>query len=177
MENQVILACDDDGNFLEYIPRMAGHIGGGRRHTGITIIITNNKSQMLLQRRKHRVFDNIWCFSADTHIYHLPSGKNETLEEAALRALKEDFNILDVTLSNLGFFNYFGKEGELCENEHCATMVGEYNGEVESNPKAVYEYVWMEKGKFLKDFKNNPKKYAIWVPGGVEVLKGKGFFG
>lgn len=175
MEDQVILACDDQGNFEEYIPRMVGHTGQGRRHLAVTVLILNSKGELLLQKRKHKIFDNVWCFSADTHPYHL-QGKDETLEEATLRALKEDFNILDVTLSNLGFFNYFGKDGQYCENEYCATMVGEYNGEIKPNPNAVYEYVWMEKEDFLKDFEQNPQKYAIWVLGGIEILKQKGFF-
>lgn len=176
MESQIILACDDNGNFEEYIPRMVGHTGKGRRHIGITIIITNSKGQILLQKRKHKVFDNIWCFTADTHRYHLLNGKDETLEEAALRSLKEDFNILEIELKNFGFFNYFGKDREYCENEYCATMVGEYNGEIKLNPNAGYEYKWMSKKDFIKDFEENSAKYAVWVPGAVEVLKEKGFF-
>ena len=176
MDNQIILACDDQGNFQEYLPRMVGHTGVGRKHIGITILITNNKGQMLLQRRKHKVFDNIWCLSADTHRYHLESG-DETLEVAAARSLKEDFNIPNIPLKNLGFFNYFGKDGEYCENEYCAMMVGEYDEEPELNPKSGYGYTWMSKEKFLKDFAKNPAKYAPWVPGGMEILKQKGFFG
>lgn len=184
MEDQVILACDENGNFQEYIPRMVGHTGDGRKHIGITIIITNNKGEMLLQKRKHKVFDNIWCFAADTHRYHLPAGIDETLEEASQRSLKEDFNIPEIELENFGFFNYFGKDGGycenqqavFCENEYCATMVGEYNGEIKLNPNAGYEYVWISKTDFLKDFEGNPEKYAIWVPGAVKVLRGKGFF-
>lgn len=170
MEEQIISAVDDKGSFEEYIPRMVGHIGQGRRHLAVTVLIFNSKGELLLQKRKHKIFDNVWCFSADTHPYHL-QGKDETLEEAALRALKEDFNIPLIPLKNLGFFNYFGRDGEYCENEHCAMMVGEYDGEVSLNPNAGYEYVWMSKKDFLKDFEENPQKYAPWVSGGVDILK------
>lgn len=183
MDEQVILACNDEGEFEEYIPRMVGHTGKGRRHLAVTVLIFNSKGELLLQKRKHKIFDNVWCFSADTHPYHL-QGKDETLEEATLRALKEDFNIPLIPLRNLGFFNYFGKDGKycenqqavFCENEHCAMMVGEYDGEVSLNPNAGYEYAWMSKKDFLKDFEENPQKYAPWVPGGIEVLEEKGFF-
>ena len=173
--DQTILACNDQGNFLEYIPRNVGHTGEGKRHKGVTILVYNQKGQVLLQRRKHKVFDNIWCFSADTHPYHLDSG-DESLEEASKRSLKEDFNIGDISLKNLGFYNYFAKDGELCENENCVMMVGEYNGEVSLNPNSGYEYMWMENLEFLKDFEKNSKKYAPWVPGGLEILKQAGFF-
>ena len=175
MDEQIILAVDDNGKFLEYIPRMAGHTGVGRRHKGITILVYNSKGEVLLQKRKHKVFDNIWCFAADTHPYHTDKG-DESIDEATKRALKEDFGIENITLKNLGSFNYFGKDREFCENENCDMMVGEYDGEVSLNPNSGYEYVWMDKNKFLADFENNPKKYAPWVPGGVEILKKAGFF-
>lgn len=172
MDDQIILAVDDNGKFLEYIPRMMGHTGNGRRHLGITILVFNSKGQILLQKRKHLVFDNIWCFTADTHSYHQDSG-DETIDEASRRALKEDFNIENISLKNLGFFNYFERDGKYCENEYCAMVVGEYNGEVKLNPEHGYDFIWMDKKDFLKDFENNPKKYAPWVPGGIKILKEK----
>lgn len=173
MDGQIIQAVDDSGRLLEYIPRIVGHTGKGRRHLGITILIFNLKGQLLLQKRKHLVFDNIWCFSADTHPYNL-DGRDETLEEASKRALKEDFSIENISLRNLGFFNYFEKDGKYCENEHCAMVVGEYDGEVKMNPEHAYDFEWMDKKQFLKEVESNPKKWAPWVPGGIKILKQKG---
>lgn len=173
MDTQIISAVDDSGKFLEYIPRMVGHIGSGRRHLGITILVYNKEGQLLLQKRKHLVFDSIWCFTADTHPYNL-NGRDESIEEATKRALKEDFNIEGISIKNLGFFNYFERDGKYCENEYCGMVVGEYNGEINMNPEHGYDFAWMDKKDFLEDFKNNPKKYAPWVPGGIEILKDKG---
>jgi isopentenyldiphosphate isomerase len=173
MSDQIIQQVDDNGKFLKYIPRMEGHIGLGKRHLGITILVYNNKGQILLQRRKHLVFDNIWCFSADTHLYKLED-RDETLEEASKRALKEDFNIEDLEVKNLGFFNYAEKDGKYCENEYCAMVVGEYNNEIKMNPEHGYDFAWMGKKDFLKDFEENPEKWAPWVPGGIKILKEKG---
>lgn len=173
MDQQIILAVDDNGNFEEYIPRSTGHKGVGRRHIGLTILLTNSKGEVLLQKRKHKVFDNIWCFSADTHPYRLDS-RDESIDQASKRALKEDFNIKDIALENLGFFNYFQRDGKYCENEYCAMMVGEYNGEVKLNPEHGYDFTWMDKKDFLKDFETNPKKWAPWIKGGVKILKEKG---
>src|SRR3989338_617418 len=117
MDKQTILACDDKGKFLEYIPKMVGHTGEGRRHIAITVLIYNSKNEVLLQKRKHRVFDDIWDFSASTHPLHSEIG-DETLEEASLRALKQEYGIEKVKLDTLGSFNYFAKVGKLCENEH-----------------------------------------------------------
>ncbi len=176
MSEQIILACDNNGNFQEYIPRMDGHIGEGRRHIGITIVLFNEKGQMLLQRRKHLVFDDIWCFTADTHPLHLEN-KDETIDEASSRCLDREYNITEkVQLKDFGTFNYFGKYKEYCENEYCHLIVGEYNGQFELNPEAGYEYKWLSKADFLKDFAENPQQYAPWVPGAVEILKTHNFF-
>src|SRR3989344_8981948 len=122
--SQTILACDDDGNFLEYIPKMVGHTGDGRRHLAITVLLYNSKNEVLLQKRKHKVFDNIWNFTASTHPLHLENGADETLQQATERCLKAEYDIERyIKLENLGFFNYFKKIGILCENEHCAMMV------------------------------------------------------
>lgn len=173
MRNQIIQACDDNGKFIEYIPRMDGHTGEGRRHIGITILVLNASGEVLLQKRKHKIFDNIWCFSADTHPYRLEKG-DETIEGASKRALKEDFDIDNISFKNLGGFNYFAKDGPYCENEYCLMIVGEYNGEVKMNPEHGYDFAWASKKDFLKDFKQNPQKWAPWIPGGIEVLKEKG---
>lgn len=174
--DQVILACDDQGNFLEYIPRMVGHTGEGRRHLAITVLLYNSKGEVLLQRRKHKVFDNIWDFTASTHPLHREDGFDESLEEATIRALKDEYGIENVKLEKVGSFNYFAKIDGLCENEHDHILIGEYNGEVKLNPNVGYEYKWMNKKEFLKDFEENLSKYAPWVPGGVEILKQAGFF-
>lgn len=177
MNDQVILAVDENGKFNgEYIPKMVGHTGEGKRHLAITVLIYNSKDEVLLQKRKHQVFDNIWDITGATHPLHKEDGKDETLEEATLRCLKVEYNIKNVNLKNLGAFNYFAKYENLCENEHCALLIGEYNGEVELNSDVGYSYKWMDKNEFLKDIEQNPKKYSAWAIASIPLLKEFGFF-
>lgn len=199
MDDQIILAVDDKGNFNgEYIPKWEGHTGKGKRHLAITVLIHNNNGQVLLQKRKHKVFNDIWDFTGATHPLHLSdhdeqsSPADETVEEATWRCLKREYGIKEkISLKNLGFFNYFARYeqkrrsgskthfatyDDLCENEHCAMMVGEYNGELKLNPEVGYEYKWMDKNDFLKDIEKNPKNYSPWAVEGVKILKAKNFF-
>lgn len=175
MDNQIILACDDKGKFLEYIPKSLGHTEEGRRHLAITVLIYNKKGEFLLQRRKHKVFDNIWDFTASTHPLHTQNG-DETAEQAALRALKEEYQIQNVNLRRVGEFNYFAQIGDLCENEHDVFLIGEYNDEVKLDPSVGYEYKWVVKEEFLKDIEANPEKYTPWTIEAVKVLKESGQF-
>ncbi len=176
-DNQIILACDDSGNFLEYIPKEFGHLGGGIRHLAITVLVENKKGEVLLQKRKHKIFDSIWDITGATHPLHNQStGEDESLDEATQRCLKDEWRIAGKNLKNYGVFNYFLKDGENCENEHCFIMTAEFNGEVNLNKEVGYEYKWMDKSKFLKDLEENPDKYSAWGKEGVKILKRKGFF-
>ncbi|MBI2334687.1 NUDIX domain-containing protein [Candidatus Daviesbacteria bacterium] len=179
---QIILAVDDQGNFLEYIPKDEGHTGNGKRHLAITVLIYNNKGEVLLQRRKHKVFDNIWDFTASTHPLHLEDGTDESLEQATLRALKYEYDIDvdyfltkrdNISLKNLGSFNYFAQIGNLCENEHDHLLIGEYNGEIKLNPAVGYEYKWVKKEDFFEDINKSPQKYTPWAIEAAKPLKGK----
>lgn len=174
---QIILLSDDYGNFRgKYAPKEECHAGNGKRHLAITVLVENDKGEVLLQLRKHRVFDKIWDFTGSTHPLH-HKDVDETFEDAALRCLKEEYEIvMNVPLNKAGSFNYFAKYGPLCENEHCAMMIGKYSGPVRLNPTDGYEYKWMPKAEFLKDVKGNPKKYTPWVIPGVGVLEKAGFF-
>ncbi|MBI2021289.1 NUDIX domain-containing protein [Candidatus Daviesbacteria bacterium] len=176
--DQKIIVVDEDGSPTgEYIPKEVGHTGEGRRHLAITVLLYNKSGEVLLQKRKHQVFDNIWDFTGATHPLHLEDGQDETLEQATRRCLKREYQIGEIELKNLGFFNYFAKYSQnLCENEHCAMLIGEYNGEFELNPEVGYECKWIEKKLFLKDIEQNPQNYSPWAIEGVRVLKKSGFF-
>lgn len=177
-EGQIILAVDDNGKFRgEYIPKMVGHTGEGKRHLAISVLVYNSKGQVLLQLRRHKIFDHIWDVTGATHPLHKEGSKDETIEDATLRCLKREYGIKEVKgLRNLGFFNYFEKYGELCENEHCAILVGEYNGELKVNPETAYDIRWMDKKEFLEDVEENPKRYTPWAIEAVKILKQNNFF-
>lgn len=176
MADQTIIACDDEGKFLEYILKSVGHIGGGKRHLAITVLIYNSKGEVLLQRRKHKVFDDIWDFTASTHPLHTEKG-DETLEEATIRSLQDEYQISEVKdLREVGEFNYFAKIDGLCENEHDHLLIGEYNGEVKMDPQVGYEYKWINKKEVLQDMDANPDKYSTWALESLKLLKKSDFF-
>ena len=126
MNPQTILAVDNSGNFLEYIPKEDGHKGQGKRHLAIAVLINNSKGEVLLQKRKHQIFDNIWDITGATHPLHLESGQDESLTEATGRCLKEEWGIEGILVKEAGVFNYFARYGDYCENEHCHLITGEY---------------------------------------------------
>lgn len=173
MNDQVILAVDENGKFSgEYIPKMVGHTGKGKRHLAITVLLYNKRGEVLLQKRKHKIFDNIWDLTGATHPLHKEDGTDESLEEATRRCLRVEYGISEVgEVRVVGEFNYFAKYGKYCENEHCAILVGEYDGPIKMDPNVGYEYKWVEREEFLKDIEKNPKNYTAWAQKAAKFLK------
>lgn len=178
MIDQTILLADENGNFTgEYESKIVCHTGQGKHHLAISVFVYNSKGEILLQQRKHEVFDNLWDNTGSTHQLHREDGTDETDEEATLRCLKVEWGIDQVeSMENLGGFNYFAQYGKLCENEHCKLLIAEYNGEIKMNQEVAYDYKWMDKNEFLKDITKNSDKYTPWCIHEIPVLKKNNFF-
>jgi len=145
------------------------------------VLLFNSKGQVLLQKRKHKIFDNLWDLTGATHPLHKAEGpaspdgsqggSDESLEEAMWRCLRAEWDISPTSsgraglrgVKEIGVFNYFSRDGKFCENEHCFLMVGEYDGEVNLDQEMGYEYKWMDKKEFLKDIEQNPQDYTPWA--------------
>lgn len=173
-DTQIISAVDDSGKLLRYISKEDGHKGEGIHHLAITVFIFNSKGELLLQKRKHKVFDNLWDNTASTHQLHLENGHDETDEEATLRTLKREYGIQNIELQNLGGFNYFEKIGDLCENEFCKLLIGDYDGDIKLNPEVGYSYKWITKKDFLEELEKKPGEFTPWCKVAVGILKEKG---
>ena len=167
-DNQILLLVDEADVFSgQYATRKECHTGNGIHHRAFLVLLENDNKEVLLQKRKHNLWDDFWDITATTHPFHLED-RNETYEEAAKRALQNEMGIKDVKLKNIGGFNYFAKHGDNCENEYCAILVGEYNGEVKASPDLVYHYKWMPKDEFIQECMSSNSSYTPWA-----ILTGK----
>jgi len=163
INDQKLLLVDENDTFSgSYQRRDVCHSGKGEHHRAFVVCLFNNNDEILLQKRKHFLWDGYWDVSAISHPLHL-ADHDELYEEAGLRALKNEMGIGKVELTNIGGFNYFAEFGKYCENEYCSVLSGTYAGKVEANPDAVYEYKWMKRDAFKKDCQDNPSVYAPWT--------------
>ena len=171
--NQTILVADKNGKHTgEYISKEIAHTGRGKRHLAISVLLYNNKSQVLLQHRKHKIHDDIWEFTGSTHHLHRNDGTDETSEEATYRCLRREYGIAErIPLKILGGVNYFAADGKFCENEYDVILVGEFNGKLRPDEQVSYSYKWVDEKEFLKDIDENPKKYAPWAVEAIKIVK------
>jgi isopentenyl-diphosphate delta-isomerase len=162
-DNQMLLLVDENDNFLgKYAERIDCHTGKGIRHRAFVTLLENKKGEVLLQKRKHKLWDGFWDTTAISHPVHLKD-HDETYSEAGNKTLQREMGIPEVALTNAGGFSYFAKFGKMCENEYCAVLIGEYDGKVNPDPDFVYDYKWVNKKTFITRCLKEDPAFTPWA--------------
>lgn len=169
-----MILVDDEDNFLGYAPRTECHTGKGKRHRAFVLMLYNKDKKILLQHRKHKLFDKLWDLTGASHPLHL-DGNDESYLESAARCLKTEWKIENIKLKVLGAFNYFSQYDERCENEHCALIIGEYDDKVKINPEVAYDFRWVSLKQLLSEIKKNPEEFTPWLKDAVKILNNTSF--
>lgn len=167
---ETLILVDENDKFLGYAPREECHFGEGKKHRAFVTLLLDSHNQVLLQRRKHRLFDNMWDLTAVSHLLHLDD-HDETEQEASDRALKKEMSIGHVQVEDLGSFNYFSQQDQNCENENCSVLVGKYDGAFTPNSNEVYKVKKLHLEEFLTDMKTNPLSYTPWAVLSSNILQ------
>lgn len=167
---QTLILVDNNDRILGYAPRSVCHTGKGRRHRAFVIALYNDGGQILLQRRKHALFTNLWDLTGASHPLRL-RGRNESYAEAAARCIRDEFGVRGISFRKLGAFNYFAPQGKKCENEHCALIVGKYDGKVRANPQVAYGFKWASFEDTLAEIRRKPESFVMWARLGAKLLR------
>lgn len=169
---ETLIVVDEKDNFIRYAPREECHSGDGIRHRAFVILIFNRDKKILLQKRRHKLWDMYWDLTAASHPLHL-DGRDESYEEAAARCLKREWDIVlqPQELKNILAFNYFSRYNGSCENEHCALIVGEYTGKLNPNSDACYEYKWARLKDLISDAEKSSDAYTPWLLAAISGMK------
>lgn len=169
MAEQQLILVDENDNFLgKYAPKSRCHAGEGLHHRGFTILIYNKTGEVLLQGRRHELWDNVWDLT-NSHPLHKHDGGDETYEEASQRCLRREWGI-EVPVRKIAGFNYFARYDGFCENEYCTIFVGEHSREVYPNLDVAYGYKWVPIPNLLGDVKVHPQAYTPWLILAVKEL-------
>jgi len=167
---QMLLLVDEKGNFTGgYAPRSECHTGKGKRHLAFVVLLYNKDRKILLQHRRHELFDKLWDLAGASHPLHLRD-RDETMQEAASRFLKREWGIDGLEIQDICGFNYFAQYGEKCENEHCRLLIAQFDGELNPNEQHAYDFKWITLDELVKDIIRHPKIYTPWLVVAVEEL-------
>jgi len=144
----------------------------GEKHVGITIACLDDEGRILVQHRRHRIFDKVWSLSGDTHPRKYDTEKTEDLSAAARRCAKEDLGIAIRSWRNAINVSYSARDPRdprYCENEMLYILAAKHRGPMKMNRESAYELQWAELAEISRDSKADSKKepierkYAPWV--------------
>jgi isopentenyl-diphosphate delta-isomerase len=161
---QVILV-DEKGNYKGLEEKIEAH-RLGLLHKAFSIIIVNDKREMLLQKRgtsKYH-FGGLWSNACCSH--HHPQ---ETTEQSLKRKLKQELGI-ETQLEYLFTFIYKVKDtaSNLFEHEYDEVYIGKYNGEIPFNKEEMDEVRWVSMEALRNEIELQPEKFSYWFK---EIMK------
>lgn len=134
----------------------------GIQHYAFSIVILNNKGEMLLQKRAYSKYHcgGLWSNACCGHPLSVESITD--IEDSACKRLLEEIGI-SVSLNFLFTFEYNAQCGNLTENERDFVFIGQYNNpQVFPNHREVSDYRWTPVADIIMDVKSTPHIYTPW---------------
>jgi isopentenyl-diphosphate delta-isomerase len=168
MEEMLILV-DRSDTVVGYAPRRECHAGDGKLHRAIALLLFNREGNILLQRRRSLLWDDVWDITAATHPLH-HSQYDESYEDASQRCLQSEWNIASSVERVLSFV-YFERLREFCEHEYCVLLAGRYDGPARFNPAHAYDMRWVSFATCQLEIRQNPSEYTPWARIALEQLR------
>lgn len=132
---------------------------GGLRHRALSVIICNDRGEMLLQQRAIGKYHSggLWANACCGH----PSPAEET-EQAALRRLQEEMGI-SCGLKPLSTASYRAPVSNgMIEDEVVHLFFGRYAGSVRPNPTEVAACRWIAIDRLQESVSVSPESFAVW---------------
>ncbi|MBY0539451.1 NUDIX domain-containing protein [Patescibacteria group bacterium] len=121
------------------------------------VFIFNSKGEMLIQKRSSHVssFPNRWDDSAAGHV-----DEGEEYLEAAVRELKEEVGIENVTLKEIG--KHYSEITEETPTRKRFNMVyeGRYDGPIQFDPGEVSDVRWISMSDLQDWIKKQPSDFS-----------------
>lgn len=166
-----VVLVDENDNQIDVKEKVAAHMGDGDLHRAFSILVFNDKGETLVAQRSggKMLWPLYWDSACASHPF-----ENESQEVGGERRLTEELGFT-CKLENVDTFQYHEKYLDIgAENEICAILVGEYNGEINPVAEEVADYKWMSVKDVMDDMANNPDKYTVWFKIELDRLIAKG---
>lgn len=154
-----VILVDEKDNEIGTLEKMEAHRGDGKRHRAFSILIFNDKGELMLQKRAMGKYHSKGKWT-NTCCGHPRPG--EKIIDAGIRRLKEEMGF-DCELSDTYQFKYQVKlENGLSENECDHVLMGKYSQNPLINLDEAMDWQWITTKKLTEELSNNPDKYSYW---------------
>ncbi|MCW5907562.1 MAG: isopentenyl-diphosphate Delta-isomerase [Chitinophagales bacterium] len=169
-EEEVVLV-DEENFVLGYLGKLEAH-KRGLLHRAISVIVFNDKGEMLVQQRALTKYHwaGIWSNTCCSH-----PRKDESFQAAAERRLFEELGIKTPLKEEFHFiYKAFDEKSGLTEWEYDTVFTGIYNEPFEFNHDEVAAVRWMKTDELLADIEKNPEQYSFWFKIILDEMKKRG---
>ena len=165
-----ILRVDESGNILGQIERWEAHEKGILHKAFSVALFVNN--QIILQVRKHPVFDGIIDVTASSHP-EMKGGNMEDEKEAVLRCLQREWHVDESDIHDLKdvgsvYYRASDPKSNYIEHEYCTFYAGKIEQMVSPAPEFAYGCSLVD----IEFLKKNPQSFnlAPWVEKGINLF-------
>lgn len=158
MSIEHVILVDEKDNALGTMEKMEAH-EKGVLHRAFSVIILNNKGEMLLQQRALHKYHSggLWTNACCSH-----PRPGETIVEAGRRRLSEEMGFQTDLEVKTHFIYKASFDNGLTEHELDYVLYGNYDSDPKINPEEVNAFMWMPINDLKISIANNPHLYTFW---------------
>lgn len=159
-ESEQLILVDPTDREVGYLGKSACHEGSGILHRAFSLLIFNERGELLLQQRGagKRLWPLYWSNSCCSH-----PRRSESLEAATQRRLREELG-MSCPLQYLFKFQYQARfDAEGGEQELCSVYIGRSSEAVKSDPREIHAWRWISPGALQAELAaTGVEKFTPW---------------
>jgi isopentenyl-diphosphate delta-isomerase len=156
MENVVLV--DEYDTEVGVMEKMEAH-RLGQLHRAFSVILLNDKNEMLLQKRAASKYHSAGLWS-NTCCSHPRPG--EDTASAAQRRLMEEMGLSCQLKKSFSFVYKINMGNGLIEHEYDHVYTGFFSGTPLINPDEVSDWAYINQEMISLDMRVNPERYTYW---------------
>jgi isopentenyl-diphosphate delta-isomerase len=157
--DQLILVNSQDEE-IGFDDKLSCHDGQGKLHRAFSVLLFNEKRELLIQRRApgKRLWGGYWSNSCCSH-----PRVGETMDEAAKRRVLEELGLSVSDLTFLYKFEYHAQFGDVgAEHELCTVFIGRADLDPVVNENEISQWRYIGASALEAELEANPEHYTPW---------------
>jgi isopentenyl-diphosphate delta-isomerase len=157
--DEALILVDEADRGVGYLSKALCHEGAGILHRAFSLLIFNDRGELLLQQRAEskRLWPLYWSNSCCSH-----PRSAETMDAAIQRRLHEELG-LRCRLHFLFKFQYHAQFDETgAEHELCSVFIGRATDPVKINPEEIRAWRWAAPEALQAEMADGGGKFTPW---------------
>jgi isopentenyl-diphosphate delta-isomerase len=158
-EVESLILVDEADREVGYMSKTRCHEGQGVLHRAFSLLIFNERGELLLQRRSagKRLWPHYWSNSCCSH-----PRRAEAMEEATHRRLREELG-LACPLHFLFKFQYQARFDNVgAEHELCSVFIGRSTGRVLIDHDEISDWRWVSPEGLTTELGTGAERFTPW---------------